>query len=142
MGSVYVSVWYSRLSMRALELLDRHHHALAAQYGKVTFISVVVGAAENPPADVREQLKKNAAEMLKQRRANLVVVQAKGLAAIIARTFLAALSLMSPEKMDVFKSVEEAVTAAQGLPDQVPEVTSSTTLAADLKAFCELPPPT
>lgn len=141
-GSVFVSVWYSRLTLQALELLDKHHHALAAKYGKVTFISVVMGAAENPPADVRERLKQASGEMLKQRRANLVVVQTKGLSAIIARTFLAALSLISPEKMDVFKSVEDAVAMAQALPDQEPEVVSNATLAADVRAFCEQGQPT
>jgi len=141
-GSVFVSVWYSRLTLHALELLDKHHHALAAKYGKVTFISVVMGAAENPPADVRERLKQASGDLLKQRRPHLVVVQSKGHAAIIARTFLAALSLISPEKMEVFKSLEDAVAVAQALPDQVPEVVTDASLAAQLKAFCELGQPT
>ncbi|MBL8911498.1 MAG: hypothetical protein JNM17_12460 [Archangium sp.] len=105
----------------------------------MTFLSVVVGAAENPPADVRERMKHGSEALLPLRRANLIVVQAKGLSAIIARSFLAAMSLMSPEKMGVFKTVEEAVAEAQRLPDQDEAVKAHPTLAAEIRAFVDLP---
>lgn len=138
-GSVFVSVWFSRLNIPALEALEKFHRELAAKHGKVTFISIVVGAAENPPADVRERMREGTAALLPLRRANLVVVQTKGLSAIIARSFLAAMSLMSPEKMGVFKTVEEAVAEAQRIPDQEAMVKAHTTLAAEIRAFVDLP---
>lgn len=138
-GSLLVSAWYSRLNIPALESLEKHHRELASKHGKVTFLSVVVGAAENPPADVRERMKHGSEALLPLRRANLIVVQAKGLSAIIARSFLAAMSLMSPEKMGVFKTVEEAVAEAQRLPDQDEAVKAHPTLAAEIRAFVDLP---
>jgi hypothetical protein len=140
-GSVFISVWFSRLNIPALETLERYHRELAAKYGKVTFLSVVVGAAENPPAEVRARMQEGTKELLPLRRANLIVVQTRGLSAIIARSFLAAMSLMSSEKMGVFKTVEEAVAEAQRLPDQDADVKAHTTLAHEIKAFVDLPAP-
>lgn len=141
-GSLFVSVWYSELTVRAVDALEKHHRALAAKYGKITQISVVVGAQSNPTPEMRDRLKEGAVELQQQRRANIVVVQTRGVAAIITRTFLAALSLMSSENMKVFKTLEEAAEMAQQLPEQDAELKSQLSLAADLTTFVNLPRPT
>lgn len=140
-GSVFVTAWYSELTEAALDMMERHQTALSQRYGKVTLISIVMGATKNPPPDVRERLKRTADFLQDQRIGNFVVVQTRGLSAIIARTFLAALSLMNSENMKVFKTLEDAAEEAKRIPGQQQEVVTNTTLAADLAAFAQLPPP-
>ncbi|PZR07440.1 MAG: hypothetical protein DI536_27705 [Archangium gephyra] len=140
-GSVFVTAWYSELTEAALDMMERHQTALSQRYGKVTLISIVMGATRNPPPDVRERLKRTADFLQDQRIGNFVVVQTRGLSAIIARTFLAALSLMNSENMKVFKTLEDAAEEAKRIPGQQQEVVTNTTLAADLAAFAQLPPP-
>lgn len=135
--SLLVSVWSSRLTVASLDLLEAHHRALAAKYGKVTFLSVVVGAAENPPPEARERMKKTTEEMMKLRRGNLIVVQAKGLGAILTRSFLAAMSFMSTEKIGVFKTLGEAVAEIRAIKGQDAALVAATALEADLVAFVD-----
>ncbi len=139
--SVLVSVWYSRLTIPSLDLLEQHHRSLAAKYGKVTFLSVVAGAAENPPPDVRERMNRTSEEMAKFRRANIIVVKARGLGAIIARSFLAAIAMFGKENIKVFKTTDEAVTYLKALPDQDEAVRGNGSLAADVQAFVDQPAP-
>lgn len=139
-GSVYVSVWFNELTLEALDALDKHHRAIAAANGgQVTFISVAASANKVPDKDVRERLAREAPALAKLRRANIVVVTARGLGAIITRTFLAGLNLVSSEKMVIVKTFEEAAAEARALPDQDNFTKTNTRLAADLEAFANLP---
>lgn len=140
-GSVFVTSWYSELTVEALDMLERHQTALAQKYGQVTLVSVVMGASKNPPPEIRERLKRTSDFLSGQRIGNFVVVQTRGLGAIIARTFLAALSLLNPENMRVIRTLEEAADEVRKLPKQHPEVVANVTLAADLVAFAALPQP-
>jgi hypothetical protein len=141
-GSVYVSVWFSELSTAALDALSKHHHALAKKYGKITLVSIVVGATKAPGPELRDRLRAETAELAKSRRANIVVVLTKGLSAIITRSFLAMLSLLSSETMKVPATLEEAAEQARKLEGQDEETRNNTTLGADLVAFAALPRPT
>lgn len=140
-GSVYVTVWFSELSMMALDALAKHHHALAKKYGKITLVSIVVGATQAPGPELRDRLRSETAELAKSRRANIVVVLAKGLSAIITRSFLAVLSLLSTETMKVPGTLEEAAEQARNLEGQDEETKNNATLGADLVAFAALPRP-
>lgn len=140
-GSVFVTAWYSELTMPALDMMERHQTALATKYGRVTLISVVMGATKNPPPELRERLKKTSNFLSGQRLGNFVVVLTRGLAAIIARTFLAALSLMSSENMRVVRTLEDAADEARKLPGQHDDVINNAQLGADLVTFAALPRP-
>lgn len=140
-GSVFVTAWYSELTGPSLDMMEKHQTALAKKYGRVTLISIVMGATKNPPPDVRERLKKTSDFLSGQRIGNFVVVLTRGLAAIIARTFLAALSLMNSENMRVVRTLEDAADEARKLPAQHDDVLNNTQLGADLVAFAALPPP-
>lgn len=139
-GPLLVSIWYSELSLRSIDALDAHQKTLAERYGKVTMISVVSSATKNPSPELREELKRRAPNQESMRIGNIVVVNARGLGAIIARTFLAALSLVQ-SGLSVAKDIDDAAARAKAIPGQHPEVVASTTLAADLKAFAALPAP-
>jgi hypothetical protein len=98
-GSVFVTVWYSELTNEALDALNRHQQALAAKYGKLTMVSVVVNATQAPGPELRERLRTEMNELSSSRLANIIVVLARGMSAIITRSFLAMLSLISEEHM-------------------------------------------
>ena len=38
-GPVFVTSWYSELTVEALDMLERHQTALAQKYGQVTLVS-------------------------------------------------------------------------------------------------------
>lgn len=72
---------------------------------------------------------------------NIIVVRARGLGAIISRSFLAALSLVSSETIKVPATLEAAALEVKRLAGQHLETVNNATLAADLQAFAELPRP-
>ena len=138
-GSVYVTVWFSELTVPAIDMLEKHHRALVAKHGTITLVSVVVNATAAPPAELRERMRAQSKDLAKGRRGNVVVVLARGLAAIITRTFLAALSLISVENMKVFKTLDEAATALRELPGQDAETKANLRFAEELADFVALP---
>lgn len=141
-GSVYVTAWFSELNDKGLDALAKHQQALASKHGKITMVSVVMGATKAPGPELRERLKAQAAEMEKQRRGNIIVVQTRGMGAIIARSFLAMLSLISKEHMKVPLTLEAAAEEARQLPGQDAATVANAGLADELIAFAALPRPT
>lgn len=140
-GSVYVSIWFSELSHAALDALEKHHQALSAKHGKITLVSVIVGATKPPPDELRDRLRKQSVELAKVRLGNVIVVQARGMGAIIARSFLAVLSLISAENMKVPANLEAAAEEVRKLPGQDAGTRANQTLGEDLMAFAALPRP-
>ena len=135
LGPLLIAVWNSKLTVRSLELLEEQHRALHSKFGKVTLLSVVVGAAETPSGPVRERLNHTAEELHRLRRANVIAVLARGLGAIIARSLMAAVSLISAEKIEVFKTTDDAVAFVQHLPGQDATVVAALNLEAAVQDF-------
>ncbi len=140
-GSVLVSVWFSELTSAALNALEKHHEALADQHGKITLVSIVMGATAAPSSELREQLRTQGMTLAKRRLGNIIVVRSKGLSAIIARSFLAALSLFNSEIIKVPATIAAAAQAVRELPGQDAAVRADATLEAALEAFADLPRP-
>lgn len=139
-GSVYVTVWFKELTAPALEVVGRHHRALARQYGKITLISVIVNATKAPTPEIREAVHAQTKELGSQRHGNIVVVTARGLSAIIARSFITMMSLISSETMKVPSTVAAAAEEVRKLPGQDAATVGHAGLADDLIAFVALPP--
>jgi hypothetical protein len=140
-GSVLVTVWFSELTTAALDALEKHHEALANRLGKITLVSIIVSATEAPRAELRERLRAQSTQLAKRRLGNIIVVRAKGLSAIIARSFLAALSLVSTETIKVPATLEAAANEVRALAGQNADVVNDATLGGELEAFAELPRP-
>ena len=140
-GSVYVTVWFSELNDAALDALEKHHRLLSAKYKKITMVSVIINATSAPGPELRERLRTQGAELSQQRLGNIIVVKARGMSAIIARTFLAMLSLMSNEHMKVPASFDEAADEVRKIAGQDAETAGNMTLADDLIEFAALPRP-
>ena len=140
-GSVYVTVWFSELNEKALDSLARHHHALVAKYGKITLVSVIVNATKAPGPELRDRLRAQSVELAKHRHGNVIVVLARGMSAIIARTFLAMLSLISSEHMKVPTTLDAAADEVRKIVGQDAATAANESLADDLVAFASLPRP-
>jgi hypothetical protein len=140
-GSVFVTVWFSELSHAALDALTKYQREIFSKHGRVTMVSVVVNATTAPGPELRERLKTEMSELADMRMGNITVVLARGMSAIIARSFLAMLSLISKEHMKVFKTLEEAAEEVKKIPGQHAATLANMTLADDLVAFAALPRP-
>jgi len=138
-GSVLAIAWYSELTIAALDAIQKHEDALADRHGKITLVSIILGATAAPLPEIRERMRKESSELEKRRLGNFIVVRTRGLSAIIARSFLAAMSLMST--IEVPATLEAAATAVRALAGQNAAIANDATLGAELEAFAELPRP-
>ena len=69
------------------------------------------------------------------------MVRTRGVQSIIARSFLAALSLITTEHFRVPRTLEEAADEVRSLPGQDAATKSATALGAAMEAFADLPRP-
>jgi len=141
LDSVLTVVWHEAPTVACLEVLEHHHTALAQRFGKVTLLSVIVTATQSPSPDVRAKIDEQAPRLQALRHGSVVVVLAKGLAAIFIRTYLAALSLVTKEPLRVVKALPDAATEIRKLPGQDEATRQRADLEGHLKAFVELPAP-
>ncbi|HEY0883409.1 MAG TPA: hypothetical protein VGD87_17870, partial [Archangium sp.] len=94
-----------------------------------------------PGSEVRDRLKEQSNFLASDRLGNIIVVTARGMSAIIARSFLAMLTLISKENMKVPSSLAAAADEVKKLPGQDAATLANTTLAEELEAFANLPRP-
>ena len=139
-GPVLISVWFSQATLRGLGALSKQQLALIARYGKVTNLSVAVKIPKAPGPEAQEWLKRNDKNLEGTSLGTVIVVLERGLGAILARSFIAAASLISANSMHVVKTLEEAVTKTKSLPGQPPEIVDDATLTAKLEVFVAAPP--
>ncbi|MFT3707650.1 MAG: hypothetical protein QM817_08275 [Archangium sp.] len=137
-GPLLVNVWFREATVPALDVLYAEQQTLIAQYGKVTFLSVAQNVPKAPGPDVAAWLKQKQLTG-EQSRGTIIALTARGLSAVIARSFIAAVSLFSRDTYVVVKTLEEAAAAARKLPQQEAHLVNMASLAADLHAFVELP---
>lgn len=141
-GPVLVTCWYSVVTVAALDAVQVHFLELAKRYEHITVVTLGVNLTRAPQPDVRERVKVLHPTIARHRIGNIVVILATGLGGILARSFVAVLSLFTQENMLVVASGEEAAKVARGLAQQVDEVKRNATLGADLAAYAKLPAPT
>lgn len=142
-GPLLIGAWSRAATTAGLELMTKHEAALVARHGKVSVLTVLVGAAGTPDVGLREK----ALDMQKQFDRSLVgtaiAVTAKGFGAVVIRTFLAGFSLVSSGKapMKTFGTVPEAVAWLRALPGQAKALADDAGLAGEVAAFLEASPP-
>lgn len=138
-GSVLISVWFSHATLRGLEAMSRHQLALFARYGKITNLSVAVKTPKAPGPEAQEWIKRNDKNLEGTSVGTVIVVLERGLGAILARSFIAAASLVSANTIHVVKTLDEAVTKTRALPQQLQEVVDDATFTAKLEVFVAAP---
>jgi len=135
MGSVLVSVWFSEATLPGMKAMGDEQRKLIAKYKKISTISIAVRIPKAPGPEISDWLKQSEKEFKGTSRGTIVVLLERGLAAIIARSFIAAASLISSNAMTVVKSYDEAAERLRALPEQDAEIASDLQLAAKLEAF-------
>lgn len=135
LNSLLVSVWHSQATIDGLRAMNDAQRKLIAQYGRITTASVAVKIPKAPGPEVSEWLKQSEQEFKGCSRGTVVVVLERGLSAIIARSFIAAASLISSNTMLVVKTLEEAAEKVRQLPGQPADLANDLELAEKLEAF-------
>ena len=135
-GPLLITVFHETATLERLTLLEELQGRFVATHPKMYALNVVVGqSVKQPEVAVREK----AAAMQKRfdgsTAAAVTVLAVKGLAAAIARGFMAALALVSTgsKTTQVFKTVPEALAWLVALPG-APEL-FKTVDAASVEAF-------
>lgn len=138
-GPVLVNVWFTQATIPTLKLLGEAQARLLEQYEKITVLSVAMDIPKAPDPEAAKWLKESQQLDGARSRGTIIAILPRGLGAVIARSFIAAVSLFSKDQYVVVKTLEEAAAAVRKLPGQDQHVVAMDTLAADLAAFVELP---
>jgi hypothetical protein len=123
--SLMVMVWRGTINVDSLKRTNEVEEALIKQHGRITVIGVLTDLSGGVPS---QEIRQASADAMKRFmphvRSTLLVVMAEGAKAVLFRTFLAGFTLIidfqSPLK--IFKSISDAVTWAQRMPDQDPKL--------------------
>jgi hypothetical protein len=134
-GPVLVSVWRSQATLKGMQAMAGEQRKLIAEYGTICTVAFAVKIPQAPGPEVSEWLKTSEKEFKGTSRGTVVVVLERGLAAIIARSFIAVASLISSNAMLVVKTVDEAADKVRTMPGQSPEISGDAELAAKFEAF-------
>lgn len=122
-GSLMVAVYRSASSVEALEALDRVQAGVVARHGRISTLSVI---ADTPGSMLRtdEAVRVRSVELGKKYESSVlgsgIVVTARGLSAVVARTFLTGFFLLSRSEMPMktFSTLADALAWVQALPGQ------------------------
>lgn len=140
-GSMLVSVWYAQATLKGLEALGKYQLELVRLHGKITNLSVAVKIPRAPGPEAQEWLRKIDKELRGTSHGTIIVVLERGLGAILARSFIAAASLISANAMHVVKTLAEAAEKARTLPSQARDIADDSKLVTSLEVFVALPQP-
>jgi hypothetical protein len=136
-GPLIVTVFEHSATVERLTLLDRVQGEFLAAAPRMYAMNIIVGDLVAPAGEVREVSAKLQAKYNATTVASATVLAVKGLAAVIARGFLASLALVArgSTPTQVFKSVFEATHWLQHLPGAPPELAKAPNLAQEIEAF-------
>lgn len=135
-GPVVVTVWAGTTQREALDALPKAQHAFRAGRPRFATLSLLEGGFATPEPWVRERSLELQREFQPYLIASATVVRAKGLAGVLARTFLVGFTLLDQGKVPtrIFKSLEEAV-AWLGTFPECGSLGVPTEVAAQLDAY-------
>lgn len=140
--SLMVCVWTDMSSLASMDVMAAHEQVLIDTHGQVSLLLVFAGKPSGSAPGVKERGDQLARRFQPYVRANVVLVQSKGLAGILVRSFLAAFSLVSPIPMESATSLEDAARRLRQAPGQQPAVRDDARLFEKLQAFVEARPTT
>ena len=123
-GPLLITVFQETATLERLALLEELQTRFVATHPKMYALNIVVGqSVKQPEVVVREKAAGMQRRFDSSTSAAVTVLAVKGLAAAIARGFMAALALVSAgsKTTQVYKTVPEALAWLQALPG-APEV--------------------
>ncbi len=137
-GPLILMQYKSTPTLDEVRLVERFEDELLKQYPKISVFNVVeqTGAILRVPDDVRDYSAKLSDKFASRIVGSAMVVTAKGLGAVMARTFLSGFFLLSRAELLIrsFSTVPEGLTWLRALPDQHVSLKTELTLA-DLERF-------
>ncbi|MFZ5439529.1 MAG: hypothetical protein ACOZQL_05955 [Myxococcota bacterium] len=116
-GSLLVVYYAGRTTLQTLEALDVAQGALVKQHQNISSLTVIGQAGmERPDEQVRDRSLALSKKYEANVRASAIVVNTRGIGAVMVRTFLSAFFLLNQSKMQikVFASVNEALKFLHG----------------------------
>lgn len=137
-GPLLVTVFEETATVERLALLEQLQEGFVRAHPKMYALNVVVGdTVKNPEPAVRETSARLQEKFNQATVASATVLAVRGLGAVIARTFLAALALLArgSTPTQVFKTVPEAARWLQALPGAPGELAQEPGLADEVDAF-------
>ena len=139
LGNILVSVFDGPPDEKTLEVVDRGTSLHAASHAKyVSIVAIVAEKLAAPTPQFREGATKLHARFEDQLLASATVITSRGMAAVVARTFLAAYQLIVHYKAPQ-QTFRDLPTAVAWLEQQVSEVKGVRTVE-QLEAFCAAKP--
>ena len=134
-GSLFVVVWLGSGDLASLDRMVVEEQKLIDQYGSISVINVLTGAHSGPVGSLRERGVEIAKRFAPHLRASYILILAKGLKASLARTFIAAFTLVSPIPMIVPSDLADTVARLQAQPGQDPGIAGNGMLLQELEAL-------
>lgn len=137
LGPICVAVFEGQASVQALRHLESARRTVGERHPLVLNFNVVTGARlAMPERAVTEAAARLQAQFASSSLGALTVIEGRGLAAVVGRTFLAGLALLTPsEASEVYRSIDEAVDSLKSRPERFAQVLTIPDLAAQLDEF-------
>lgn len=123
-------------TVESVEAIGRAHDRLRLVYPRFSTFALVTGVKLTPPAArVRERSAELDQRFLPNLVASAIVIESNGLAAVVARSFMAAFGLLSPRPGShrTFSTVEPAVEWLQKVPGQNDDLRTNSALTRVLR---------
>lgn len=121
-GPLIVAVYKGAPALTVLEQLDRAQTELITKRGTISTLTVIgeLGSMLKVDDGVRQRSVELGKKYEKHVRGSAIVVETRGVAAVMVRSFLTGFFLLSRSEMPMksFKRVTEGLTWLQGLPGQ------------------------
>lgn len=137
-GPLVIASYKGALTLTALKELEKLEDGLLKVHPRIASLAVMgkMGGMFQVDKEVQKYGVELATKYEKVAHGSAIVVQTKGLGAVVVRTFLSAYFMMSKSTMvtQTFASVDEGLAWLQQLPGQNP-LSGLSVSAADIEAF-------
>lgn len=140
LGSLLVMHFHAGADLSALDVLDEVEGRHAATFPRFSTMVVVTGVKlQTPVAGTRERSAALDAKYDSHVVGSAIVVQSKGIAAVIARSFIATWALVTKRQAPTktFRNVSDAVTWLASLEGQPPGLPFDSQVVAAVATFVE-----
>ena len=123
--SVMIMVWYEMATLEHLKIVEKFEEEFVRGHpGGISVLTIVrsFSGLQRPGEELRAESARLSKRFEAHVRGSVTVIEQEGMAAALARAFLAGVSMMSTVRMKVFKKPEEAVQWLAALPGQDPKI--------------------
>jgi hypothetical protein len=141
--SVIVGVAYGSLTVEDYEQQEQVMAQFLGKHDMCSTFWVITRSTRQTDEGARQKVKQMSERFRRQVRGSAIVVTAPGAGAVLIRTFISAIALITnPDPpMRSFRTVPDGVAWLQALPSQDPLVAHDAGLQSAIEAFASVPAP-